>query len=182
MRELAAIVGDKLAGDPCLADYLDDPNIILRHGTAYPCTQPAEAHNSQPIRREQQTWPSDFCNAVVTFGQFSRSPAVLLPGPRSSWTFRVGIFVHDVVRVDGVDYQGDLWCLDIYAMVIRILEWEKERRSCTDQVLVVEQFHEGDQIPHEWYPPLRAWRIVTRFRWNVIQRGILPPSVSGCCA
>ena len=184
MRELVAIVGDKLAADVCLMAYLDDPTIALRHGSAAACGQPSETHNSEPIRTEQEHWPADFCNAVVTFGQFSASPSTSLrPGPQESWTFRVGIFTHAVIHLaSGEERSGKLWALDIYTMVRRILAQERERRPCAEEAVYVGfQQHEGDVIPHSWNAQLGAWQIVTRFRWDVVSRGIQPPLEAGCC-
>jgi hypothetical protein len=183
-RAMAALIYDLLAGDACLPAYLDE-NPLVTHGTGAMCGQPIETHESLPVRREKQGWPGDFCDAIVTFGRFSRSPIgpFGLDRSKEAFTFVVGIYVKSTVDDEnGVSSPGDLWALDIYDHVIRILGREKIRLPCPSDLLVAYTEHVGDVRELDWDEERRAWVILTRFRWYVVGRGLRVPAEECCTA
>jgi len=184
-RALVATIHDLLTADVCLAPYLDPLDALVTHGGEDPCGQPFEVHALERIRREEQGSPGDFCRAVVTFGRFSRTPFFNQNDrSRESWTFVIGIFVRSTVTSDdGATSVGDTWALDMYDHVVRILgngPLAENRPECPADFLVARMQHEGDVSPLGWQEDLRAWRILTRFRWFTIGSGLRIPA-SDCC-
>jgi hypothetical protein len=185
-RLLAAHIYDLLANDACLPPYLDEDDTIV-HGTGKPCGQPFETHSLPMIRREEQPWPADFCRAVVTMGKWSRSQ-IGFGQDRASWTFVIGIFTRSTV-IDtlgvisqGQEVGGDLWAFEIYDHVIRILGQRSSasRFGCPSDILIGDMHQESDVSPIGFQEGLRAWRILTRFRWLVISRGTRV-AAPACC-
>lgn len=182
-RNLAAIVYDDLMNDVCLANFLDTEHLTV-HGTDTSCDMPINVHSARPVRREAQGWPGDFDRAVVTFGRFSRSP--FSPDNAKwfeSWTFVISIFVRETVRDEQGDpiSTGDLWALDIYDIILRVLAWTNSQQACGSEVFVAQREHEGDIIELSYNEQLGAWQISTRFRWTVISRGTRA-GVPECCS
>jgi hypothetical protein len=184
-RELAALVRDRLLADPCLAPYLETEAIVV-HGTDAACGQPLESHPSPGIRREEQGWPGDFRRCVVTFGRFSRSPVpgIGLDRSRETWTFVISGFARSTVKDEnGVEQPGDLWLMDVYDIVTRIMTTHPgtDAQACAGApVLVAWREHSGDVRELGWDEALGAWVFQTRFRWWAIGPGVRPKA-SPCC-
>jgi hypothetical protein len=190
-RAIIATIYDLLADDVCLASgYLEPADATTIHGSEDFCDMPLNSHFGRPIRREEQGWPGDFTRAVVTFGRLSRSPRSINQRPWiESWTFVVGVWVRQTPKDEmNVPSPGDLWALDIYDMVVRILGWQAGGAAlpleCGEggMILVPHREHVGDVVDLHFNDKLAAWEIQTRFRWTVISRGLVPPIPDVCCA
>jgi hypothetical protein len=185
-RSLVAVVNDSLEADVCLAEYIDRLNVTTIHGTEDDCDYPKETHPNRPIRREKMGWPGDFQRAVVTFGRFERSPFSRFRAPWiESWTFVVGLYARETVAADdGIRSSGDLWVLDMYDIIVRILGWSQVNElGCGefDPILIARRSHVGNVTDLTFLDDRRAWHLATRFRWAVVSRGLVAP-VPNCCA
>jgi hypothetical protein len=184
-RALTSLIGDMLAADVCLADYLDTPSTTT-HGSEDWCDQPVNQHGHPQIRRELQGWPGDFKRAIVTYGRLGRSFFTVDKKPWvESWTFVVGLWSRQtVIANDGERSPGDLWLLDMYDSVVRILGWEKGANGLVDcddpLVLIARKEHVGNIVDLTFNESLGCWELQTRFRWIVISRGLTVP-VPSCC-
>jgi hypothetical protein len=179
-RALAAAVHDRLALDVCLAPYLDR-DVLTLHGSGDDCDMPWNLHNSLGVRRESQGWPSDFHRCVLTFGRFGRSRHSLNHPPWiEDWTFVVSGFARQtVIADDGERSGGDLWLLDVWDNVMRLLAWDQSKDGC-DGILVGRRDLEGTIVDLSWLDDLRAWTMASRFRWSVVSRGLTVPA-ENCC-
>ena len=184
-RDMAAAIRDALLADPCLAGLLDD-EADVSHGTDAFCDESVNAHPGRAIRREQMGWPSDFSRAVITYGRFQAIPAF----PASvhpwveNWSFVVSVFAREgITRSDGTDGgSGDLWALDIYEHVRRILGWVRgnDGLPCNGNFRVLSRRHDGEVQPLKFNDSHRYWQIATRFTWMTVSRGLIAPICLPC--
>ena len=73
---------------------------------------------------------------------------------------------------------GDLWAMDIYHHVVRILGWDQTPppgQPCGPDFLVMRRRHVGDSLPLSWIDEHQWWQIGTRFSWWVLSRGLVAP-------
>jgi hypothetical protein len=174
-RAIYASIVDTLEADSCLMELLDTPIQTIGHGSSDVCDQPAETEITRPIRRESQGWPADFQRAIVTIGRLGASPfATETAKWLESWTFVVSIFVRESPLTDDGDAlgTGDMYALDIYQEVRRLLAWAKTQVVCPNEIAVLRKWHEGDIIELSFNEKDRLWQIATRFRWDVVSRGL----------
>lgn len=187
-RDLAAYVGDSLWADACLRPLLDADRDET-HGTEAFCDEPTNSHPGRPIRREQMGWPSDFHRAVVSYGRFSTAPAFGSTPPwLERWSFVVSVFARETITLEdgSTAGAGDLWALDIYDHVRRILGWVQGPNSgalplaCDGNLLVMKRVHGGDVQPLEFDNEHHYWRIASRFQWLVVARGLTSTPCHPC--
>lgn len=174
-RAIMAQVYDTLRGDTCLTALLDTEGQTVGHGTAEACDQPAETEIMRSVRRESQGWPADFQRAIVTVGRLTRSPfSVETVKWLESWSFVVSIFVRESPLSDDGHAlgAGDLYALDIHDQVVRLLAWLKTQIDCPSEIGVLRKWHEGDIIELSYNEKDRLWQIASRFRWDVVSRGL----------
>lgn len=81
---------------------------------------------------------------------------------------------------DGVRSGGDLWLLDVWDQVVRILAWDQTKDGC-DGILIGRRDLEGTIVDLSWLEDLRAWTTAGRFRWSIVSRGLKVPQPE-CCA
>ena len=186
-RGLVTIVVDALASDPCLAPLLDVEERV-DHGTEDWCDETANWHELPAVRREEMGWPGHVTRAVITVGRFGKIPfrgGIIRPN-LEEWIFGVNIFTRsEIKRDDGTDAgAGDLWAMDIYHHVVRILGWDQSPpvgQECGPDFLVMRRRHIGDALPLSWIDDRRWWQIGTRFSWWVLSRGlVIPPPCIPC--
>lgn len=180
-RGIFAVVHDALVSDPCLGPYLDSEELIT-HGTEDWCDEPRSSHELPAVRREEQGWPGHFTRAVITIGRIGATPfrnGTIRP-ELEDWVVGINIFTRsEIVRDDGSPAGGgDMWALDIYAHVRRILGWDQTppaAQPCGPDFIVHRRRHLGDSLPLSWVDDRRWWQIGTRFIWTVLSRGLIAP-------